>query len=352
MKARSAGRPPKSPTSLQPILPTTRLPRSAASVKPLSLQRLRVLYADLKARDAKSKYPWRTLILVFLSFVLLSVVQFVCTTTMGAMSIKVNLPTYSIYHKYNQIFYEDSDFAYIPESKIFMTTTSKVGSTTLWTWLHKGLSGKSSDKECKGSQVTNFQAPCWQGKVLHPHNMTDLERWKILNDPEVLRIAITRNPFERILSAWKSKAACESDDFGTDVRERDRLIPGMLRQAQMRKGASCLSITSFAEVLDKLRRMSERDDFDMTLLDKHFRPQEFHFDIINYQYILDVSMLDNVTALQPIVRRMPFPELLTEGPTKLSSSRPAYQTLSEPTAALLYKFAILTEGLPQEIRIP
>lgn len=359
MKPRSASRPPKSPTSQQSALPTitsttttTRLPRSISTAKPLSLRRLRVLYADLKARDAKSRYPWRTLVLVFLAFVLLSIVQFILSATWGVMPFQVRLPAYSVYDRYDDMFYSGSDFAYIPESKIFMTTTAKVGSTTLWTWLHKGLTGSNSTDACKGFRITNFDAPCWQGKVLHPHNMTDHERWSVLQDPKVLRIAITRNPFERILSAWKSKAACESDDFGTNVKERDVLIPGMLRQAQMRKGASCLSITSFAEVLDKLRRMAEQGEFDMKLLDRHFRPQEFHFGVVNYQYIMDVKMLNNVTALQPIAQRMPYPDLITEAPTKLSLSRPVYETLSEPTAALLYKFAILTEKLPSDVRIP
>lgn len=361
MKPRPTSRPPKSPTASQSVLPTTattttrspRSPSSPAKAKSLTLRRLRALYSELQARDSNSKYPWRVLILVFLAFVLVSIVQFLVSSVWSVLPLaNVNIPTYSIYQRYDEVFYNGSDFAYIPTAKIFMTTTAKAGSTSIWTWLYPGLTGQPNFNACNQTYIQDFHAPCWQGTVVHPRSMTNEDRWKMLNSPEVLRVAVTRNPFERILSAWKSKAACESDDFGTDVRDRDIIVPKMLRQAQMRKGASCLSINSFAEVLDTLRRMSEQGAFKMSRLNKHFRPQECHFDLINYDIIMDVRMLDNMTALQPIVDRMPFPDLLTEPPARLHTSRPTYQTLSEPTASLLYKFALLTEPLPREMRLP
>lgn len=311
-----------------------------------------MLYAELKTLDAKSKYPWRVLILVFLGFVLLSIAQFVLSSIWSALPIEVDIPSYSVYQRYDEVFYNTSDFAYIPEAKVFLTTTAKAGSTTFLTWLHKGVTGKPNADACNSTYVQDFRNPCWEGKVIHPFNMTNDERWKMIHSPDVLRVAVTRNPFERIISAWKSKAACDSDDFGTDVRDRDIIVPIMLRQAQMKKAATCLSITSFADVLDRLRRMSEQRVFKMKYLNKHFRPQECHFDLINYDIIIDVKMLESMTALQPVIDRMPFADLLTEPPMTLHASRPSYQTLSEPTAIRFYKFALLTEPFPRDMRLP
>lgn len=163
----------------------------------------------------------------------------------------------------------------------------------------------------------------------------------------MLRVAVTRDPFERLISAWKSKAACDSDDFGTDVYDRDLVVPILLGQANMSRIASCLSLPSFALVLDTLRGLAEEGKFHFKDIYKYFRPQECHFDHIKYHMVLDVSQLTNTTLLQPVVNRLKFASLLSEAPKRLHVSPASSQTMSEETAAALYKFALLTEPLPR-----
>lgn len=300
-----------------------------------------------RGRDAKSRYPWRFIMLVVFLFAAVFVLHVIATAFLSIF------PDFgrafrggASYHRYEHMFHNDSDFAYIPESAMMITTTAKAGSTAFWTWMLPGITGTATFDPCNNTYIQNFNAPCWQGKVVHPFNMTDDQRWRMVNRHEILRVAIIRNPYERLISAWKSKAACESDDFGTDVEDRDKIVPILLRQAEIHKQATCLSLTSFAQVLDKLRRMSLRGQFDIRQMNKHFRPQQSFFRHIRYDIILDVDQISNSTALAPIVRRLRFRDMMPAAPVVLHASPPSLQTISERTAALLYKFALLTEELP------
>lgn len=354
MMPRAASKPSKTQSSPHPILPTTvrrpsREPRTPNSPsRALTVKRLKVLYNELKTLDAKYRYPWRYLILVFLAFAALTLAQFLVAGLFSLLPpVNVGIPTVGVYRRYQQMFYNDSDFAYIPDSNIFITTTAKAGSTTIWTWLHPSITGLPNFDACNNTYIQNFHAPCWNGKVVHPFNMSNSDRWRIVNSPRVLRVAFTRDPFERLVSAWKSKAACDSDDFGTDVYDRDLIVPILLRQAKMRRNATCLSLRSFAQVLDTLRQLSEQGKFHLKYINKHFRPQECHFNEIKYDMVLDVSEIANVTLLQPVIKRMKYASMLAGPPIWLHSSQPSSQTMSEETAAALYKFALLTEPFPK-----
>lgn len=349
MMGSSGAKPPKSPTSSSALLVTnmrgTRFSKSAS--RPVSMKRLRTLCNELKAKDQKSELPWRTLLMVFMAFVGFSVFHLVLTAFFHILSPQyMTLPSHSLYTRYDEIFYPDSEFAYIPEAKLFVTTTAKAGSTTFWTWLHRGVTGYSSFDECKYTEIQDFSAPCWNGAVVHPYNMKNEQRWQMLNSHRVLRVAITRNAFERTISAWKAKAACDSDDFGTDVKDRDVIIPILLKQAQVEKEATCLSLASFAEVLDKIRQRVEKGEFEFKDVNKNFRPQQLHLDIIRYDLVLDVADLTNESALNPIISRVKFPVLMEKVPHILRTSRTSFQALSEHTAALLYKYALLTPPFP------
>lgn len=360
MKTLSAARPPKSPSSPHLVLPSS-APRAqreardsrdsrapASPNKAATLKRMAALYNELKLRDSKSVYPWRLLTLVFLGFVTFSVLHFVASGLFSILPpVQLGFPTTSLYSRYDEMFYEDSDFAYVPESKLFLTTTAKAGSTTFLSWVHRGVTGRENFGACNYTSVQDFGAPCWEGKVRHPFNLSGAERWRILNSPKVLRVAVTRDPFERLISAWKSKAACDSDDFGTDVVDRDAIVPVLLHQAGLRRDSTCLSLPSFAQVLDMLRLLAEHGDFGLKDVNRNFRPQQCHFADIKYDMVLDVSQLSDMTILAPIVQKMKFPELVSEPPRRLHVSRQAPQTMSEITAAALYKFALLSERLPK-----
>lgn len=245
------------------------------------------------------------------------------------------------------MFYNDSDFAFIPDSDLFITTTAKAGSTAFWTWMHRGITGLPSfEQNCNSTYVQNFNAPCWLNKVVHPFNMSNHDRWRVINRPEVFRVAITRNPYERLISAWKSKVACDSDDFGTDVNDRDKIVPILVRQAGVRKDGSCLSLNSFAQVLERVRQLFLSNSFDIRLLNKHFRPQQCYFDEINYDVVLDIHQLADASKLKDIVERLKYKHLMQNLPPRVHQSRQTLHTMSEAAAARLYNFAVLTDPIP------
>ena len=243
----------------------------------------------------------------------------------------------------NSFFYHDSDLVYISHGNILITTTAKAGSTTLWTCLHKGITGEPHFACNNETYIQNFNSPCWNYQVEYPLRMSSKERWRIVHDPNVFRIAITRDPFQRLLSAWKSKVACDSDEYGTDVIDRDIIVPIMLNQAGLSNDTNCLSLAAFANVLERVRIMYIKGDFEIRFLNKHFRPQEYFFDHIDYDIIMDVDQLSNRSMLEPLVRRLKFPHLLEEAPSFLHRSKKQLH-IHEDVAMLLYRFAALSES--------
>lgn len=304
------------------------------------LRRLILIHQRLRSLDIRTGLPWYLAVI--------TAIVTLCSTILFILTFYVHMfiPSANSRDQVDSFFYHDSDLVYIPQGNILITTTAKAGSATLWTWLHKGITGESHFACNNETYIQNFNSPCWNYQVVHPLKMSSQERWRIVHDPNVFRIAITRDPFQRLISAWKSKVACESDQYGTDVHDRDFIVPNMLNQAGLENNTNCLSLTAFANVLEKVRNMYIRGDFQIRILNKHFRPQEYFFDHINYDIVMDVDQLSNRSMLEPLVRRLKFPHLLKEAPSILHRSKKQLH-IHEDVAMLLYRFAVLSESVPE-----
>lgn len=285
----------------------------------------------------------------------------VCHT--GVMTLLALLTALFIYEEHMYTFARDSristrermleitadahqDLVYLPTPDILMVTMAKGGSTSVWNWLYTGVTGrpKFDMKECE-TYVHDVRSHCWGKEAVHLYQLPEDEQWRILNNRKTLRVAVQRNPFERLVSSWKSKFACDAEKYGTDLRNREKMVPALLRQAEMdTNGKECLSIEEFAIALEKVQKRVKNGESEwlnsLRKLDVHLRPQNFYFQEIAWDIVLDVTDLERVARLRPIIERLPFRELVKDGPPRKHVSGGGEIMISESTARRLYSFAL------------
>lgn len=241
---------------------------------------------------------------------------------------------------------ENTDFTYFPKADVLFMTMAKGGTTSTFNWLYYGMAGKKYNRTGCATYVQDVKSPCWVDHALNLFQLPEDDQWRILTGDKTLRVAIQRNPFERLVSSWKSKFTCDDDIYGTDLNNRVFMVPALLRQAGITDDPrQCLSITEFAETLDLIRTRVGTPATklpSLRKLDVHIRPQEFYFEDVDYDMILDVKDLGNKTHLQPIMERLPHKDLknVQWGPPSMHSSTGDDLLIPERAAKLLHLFAM------------
>jgi hypothetical protein len=111
---------------------------------------------------------------------------------------------------------------------------------------------------------------------------SDDQQKNILTSPDFLRFAIVRNPYTRLVSAWKSKIVLCEPGFDTDYSR----IAGSLPAVQERH------LLPFAEFLSYVKK-SNPDEFN-----PHWRLQSDHlfYGTMNFSFIGKVEKLDEAIA--------------------------------------------------------
>lgn len=232
---------------------------------------------------------------------------------------------------------------YLHKADIMLTTLAKAGSSSLWHWLYRGVTGRERwiSDDCD-LHVHDKKSNCWKGHASYLNMLSPSEQLRILTSDKTLRVALQREPYERIISAFKSKFTCENNRFSTDVHERDRLVTVLRRRSHLPEGVPCMNISEFALALDICRQNVGRPGYPATLsaLDDHIRPQEFFFDEIEYHIIIDVKHLSNVTIMQPIIDRVEFKDMVKDGIPARHSSGAEVLVIPEDAATMLHTYAL------------
>ena len=110
-------------------------------------------------------------------------------------------------------------------------------------------------------------------------------------------VALVRDPYDRLISAWKSKFQCDAGD------EADRawMVPNLLKLARVpkQKWKGCLSITDFAMVVQQVYLQG-----DACKLEPHVLPQSFgcFAEIAPAEYRV-VTTAKQIGAMYPDVRQ-------------------------------------------------
>lgn len=233
------------------------------------------------------------------------------------------------------------DLTYVYPIDTVFTTMAKSGSSTTWRMIFMGLTGRSWNKvECGNPQ--NKLSPCWRPYLSRVKYLPEEEQFRVLTSNKTLRVAIQREPFPRLVSAFKNKLACDAKMYNT-VPSGDHAR--LLRvHAMMTPGPRCMNVSEYADTLDRIRKNAGKSGFvsDVRWIDGHFRPQNFFADSIRYDLILDVADLSNYTRLSPFLDRLPYAEVVRNASLHMLDSGSAPLLMDDLAARKLHDFAKLS----------
>ena len=121
-------------------------------------------------------------------------------------------------------------FQYLPDANVALCSCLKCGSTSFFALAYKTLFGKEWPYQGR-PWVQEVYSDRWEGKV----TTISVDEMKKKN---VTSIALLRDPKERLISAWKSKVACDEDAWNTDTfraPERRRQLAPPCQQVARQK---------------------------------------------------------------------------------------------------------------------
>lgn len=243
---------------------------------------------------------------------------------------------------------------YFVNARMLVTIHQKSGTTSFWNWMYKGLTNKTFTCD---TYVQDVESRCWTPHVKAWWLMSETERHQILSDTTVLRIAIHRDPFDRVVSCWKSKFACDfNTSYKVDLRDQPRMMQ-VLRQliSTATNGESikltsalnlankqCLSLEEYANMLDVVSDGIDNGRVNVFTMESHVRPQIYFYQYVNYSVVLSVDMLKNVSLVKPIVDRLPY---IASGTAcgHVHSTKGSHLVIPERTALKLARYASWSE---------
>lgn len=238
----------------------------------------------------------------------------------------------------------NKELVYFPEPDIMIMSMAKSGTTTLFYWLYSGITDRPRWTPSCNTYVQDTRSSCWGRHAMAVYKLSAKQRQRVLTSPSTLRVAVQRNPFDRLVSAFKSKFSCEHARFGTDVSAQPRIVNVLRSRARLSPPSSnasrsgCMTISEYAHALDRCRTQVK----DLRKLDVHIRPQQYFFDDIHYQLVFDVVDLSNISLLAPIIARLPFPHRVNGTIAARHASTDDNLIIPERAAVQLHEFARLS----------
>lgn len=257
-----------------------------------------------------------------------------------------------------------NELAYIPSIRTLVYTCAKCGSTAVWQNLFTGLTGRRWDSNACGGYIQNPSAPCWGGLVRNLSSYTLAERHQILSSPDVYRVAVIRHPFERIISAFKSKFSCSQPTGNLLVKHGNRNIfttekfvrrlrrDANLSEEEMAKRRKCMTIDEFAYCLHEIQENIGTAGFPtgFHLVEDHIRPQQHFLKYIRFDVVLDIKQWKTQCSVNAIAEKLPYLNEFKYDVFKVVGTRHHTShiqlTMSDKTAIKLLQFAELSAYVP------
>lgn len=200
-----------------------------------------------------------------------------------------------------------------------MCVSPKAGSSSFYRWLyHVSTKGKVFDNctifKNNAREHPHKIGPCWRGgtdrehqlNLINPSKLPVEKQLQLLDDPNIFRFAITRNPIDRAISAWKSKLACDGL-YNTDLKDREPFLNMLLAASDnwtkaKLKNPHCMTLIEYAYVL---RSMSSTDLNALSFAPggPHFAPQTStcSFGKVTYD---EVQPLETITPTSMSILRL------------------------------------------------
>lgn len=237
---------------------------------------------------------------------------------------------------------------YVPSASAVLMTMGKAGTSTLWNTIYFAMEGRLWDGAICGISH-NKSSPCWNGLATYVDALPEDEQWRVMTHPDVLRIALQREPLSRLLSAYKNKYTCEAELFNTEIRGTQMHI--LRRHANLPVGPPCMNVSDFADALERMRlHVGEGHGFvkELRMTDVHIRPQQYLFEDIEYQLVLDVKDVANRTKVEPLFKHFEHSDEAFQQNFHRHDSGNYQLVMTEHTAQQLHDWAQLSA--PGELR--
>jgi len=182
---------------------------------------------------------------------------------------------------------------YFPKLNLAFCTCAKCGSTSAYGRIFTELFHKDYPE---GRPWVHGNSVRWSGERRTFKSFNEMleqnRRWR----KQVDMVALVRDPYDRLISAWKSKFRCGAI---ANAHGRAWMVPDLLKLARVpkQKWKDCLSITDFAMAVQQVYLQG-----DACKLESHVRPQSFgcFAEIAPTKYTL-VTTAKQISALYPVV---------------------------------------------------
>lgn len=235
--------------------------------------------------------------------------------------------------------------AYVHSLDTVFVNMPKTGSTTFWQLMFLGLSGRIWERERCGD-IHNHTSFCWNPYLTDVRYMSLNEQHRVLASSSTRRVAIQRDPFSRLISGYKDKIGCDTNDRSPLLDYAHRLR----RNANAPPGPGCMNISEFANTLETIRTHIGQPGYlkSWRYIDRHFAPQNYFADEIRYHALFDVADLSNQTRLAHILDKLPYGNLSKKANVHSVKSKTVTIMMDDKTAQKLYNYAQLAVPVSPE----
>lgn len=152
-------------------------------------------------------------------------------------------------------------YNFLPEHNVLICCCDKCGSTSLYDYVYRAINHHPWPPGDKPPWRQKLYGPTWN----HAFRMITASR---LADVRY-KFALTRDPIDRLLSAWSSKYACDGMVGHVNGTDRNWMIPTLYRLAGWQHPPWCLSLEDFLDVVLEIHHQG-----NAKYLDSHIRPQQ------------------------------------------------------------------------------
>jgi hypothetical protein len=178
---------------------------------------------------------------------------------------------------------------YFPEHSVLVFACAKCGSSSMYNFLYTELIGPVYEPNL--THYLSVPSPDWKGQMIG----ISLEEAATRNAyPEVFSFALIRDPIERLISSWKSKAACDSHCFTTDKEDRSVMVPQLLALAGNTAQAKCLSFSDFLDVILSVHIQGKAQQLNRHFLPIHLSEAFEAIPVDKWDYVSQIS--SNISA--------------------------------------------------------
>ena len=119
-----------------------------------------------------------------------------------------------------------------PYQRAVICGCAKCGSSSYFKFLYRLIFDKPFTSPEKGVWVQKTHSKAWKG-AFQRRQLSLSKTKEVLSNPKTFSFALIREPISRLISAWKSKLACDGKRWNTDTSERWRFTEEILHLSEM-----------------------------------------------------------------------------------------------------------------------